>query len=425
MFQSFFKQLKNIFSDRGIVMKIVFVLVMFIVLRFLSSVPLPGVNTATLSQFLANNQLFSFLSIFSGGGLSIMSIMSLGVGPYITASIIMQVLTYVIPSLKEMYHEGGEIGRAQFNQYSRYLSVAFALIQSFGILALLRSQGVFTDGSSFVLIQNMIILTAGSFLTLWIADLISEFGIGNGTSMIIFAGIVASIPGHIAQAIFTYDPSQIIWYILVILIIVIVIWVTVAINEAERRVQITYTRQAQPGGYITGGADTYLPLKLTLAGVIPLIFASSLLTLPQIFGQIATLVKSPVLTSIGRVLSAFQNNHLWYGIAYFVLVFLFTYFYAATVFDADSKAEQIQKAGGFIPGIRPGAATAEFIGNILSRITFFGAVFLALIAILPLILQNATGNTLFAIGGTSVLIAVSVVIDLVKKLSAQGTMREY
>jgi preprotein translocase subunit SecY len=398
---------------------------MFIVLRFLSAIPLPGVNAATLSQFLSNNQLFSFLSIFSGGGLSIMSIMSLGVGPYITASIIMQVLAYVVPSIKEMYHDGGEIGRAQVNQYSRYLSVLFSVLQGFGILALLRSQGVFTDTSLFSLIQNVIILTAGSFLTLWIADLISEFGIGNGTSMIIFAGIVASIPGHISQAMFTYDPSQIIWYVLVIAIIIVVVWITVAINEAERRVQITYTRQSQPGGYVTGGADTYLPLKLTLAGVIPLIFASSLLTLPQIFAQIASLTKSSVMTSIGNVLTQFQNNHLLYGIAYFVLVFLFTYFYAATVFDADSKAEQIQKAGGFIPGVRPGAATADFIGNILSRITFFGAIFLAAIAILPLILQNATGNTVFAIGGTSVLIAVSVVIDLIKKLSAQATMREY
>jgi preprotein translocase subunit SecY len=425
MLQSFFKQLKNIFSDRGIVFKILFVLVMFIVLRFLSAIPLPGVNAATLSQFLSNNQLFSFLSIFSGGGLSIMSIMSLGVGPYITASIIMQVLAYVVPSIKEMYHDGGEIGRAQVNQYSRYLSVLFSVLQGFGILALLRSQGVFTDTSLFSLIQNVIILTAGSFLTLWIADLISEFGIGNGTSMIIFAGIVASIPGHISQAMFTYDPSQIIWYVLVIAIIIVVVWITVAINEAERRVQITYTRQSQPGGYVTGGADTYLPLKLTLAGVIPLIFASSLLTLPQIFAQIASLTKSSVMTSIGNVLTQFQNNHLLYGIAYFVLVFLFTYFYAATVFDADSKAEQIQKAGGFIPGVRPGAATADFIGNILSRITFFGAIFLAAIAILPLILQNATGNTVFAIGGTSVLIAVSVVIDLIKKLSAQATMREY
>jgi len=230
MLQSFFKQLKNIFSDRGIVFKILFVLVMFIVLRFLSAIPLPGVNAATLSQFLSNNQLFSFLSIFSGGGLSIMSIMSLGVGPYITASIIMQVLAYVVPSIKEMYHDGGEIGRAQVNQYSRYLSVLFSVLQGFGILALLRSQGVFTDTSLFSLIQNVIILTAGSFLTLWIADLISEFGIGNGTSMIIFAGIVASIPGHISQAMFTYDPSQIIWYVLVIAIIIVVVWITVAIN---------------------------------------------------------------------------------------------------------------------------------------------------------------------------------------------------
>lgn len=425
MFQSFFKQLKNIFSDRGIVIKVLFVLGMFIVLRFLATIPLPGVNTAALSQFLTNNQLFSFLNIFSGGGLSVASITSLGVAPYITASIIMQLLTLVVPSFKEMYHEEGEIGRQKFTQYSRYLTVVFSFIQAFGILALLRSQNIFIAGDTLSMVQNIVILMSGSFLTLWLADLISEFGIGNGTSMIIFAGIVAGIPGQLAQAMFTYSPSQALWYIGVLVIIVLVILVTVTINESERRVAVTYTRQAQPGGYITAGADTHIPLKLTLAGVMPLIFASSLLTLPQIFSQVALIAKSPVLTNIGNVLTRFQNNHLWYSVVYFLLVFIFTYFYTATVFDADAMAERLQKSGGFIPGVRPGAATAEFVGNILSRITFFGALFLAAIAILPLILQNSTGNATFAIGGTSVLIAVSVVIDLIKKLSAQGTMREY
>lgn len=425
MFQSFFKQLKNILSDRGIIIKILFVLGMFIVLRFLATVPLPGVDRFALGQFISNNQLFSFLNIFSGGGLSVASIISLGVAPYITASIIMQLLTLVVPSLKEMYHEEGEIGRQKFTQYSRYLTVVFSFIQAFGILALLRSQNIFISGGAFSMVQNVLILMAGSFLTLWLADLISEFGIGNGTSMIIFAGIVASIPGHIAQGLFTYNAAQAIWYVVIIVIIVAVVLITVAINEAERRIAVTYTRQMQAGGYITGGADTHIPLKLTLAGVMPLIFASSLLTLPQIFSQLALLAKSPVLTNIGNTLTKFQNNHIWYGIAYFLLVFIFTYFYTATVFDADAMAEKLQKSGGFIPGVRPGSATAEFVGKILSRITFFGALFLSVIAILPLILQNSTGNATFAIGGTSVLIAVSVVIDLIKKLSAQGTMREY
>ena len=354
-----------------------------------------------------------------------MSIISLGVGPYITASIIMQLLTLVVPSLKEMYHEEGEIGRQKFTQYSRYLTVVFAFIQAFGILALLRTQNVFITATNTELLQNIVILMAGSFLTLWMADLISEFGIGNGTSMIIFAGIVASIPGHIGQALFTYEPSQMLWYGGILLIIIAVVWLTVTINEAERRVAVTYTRQMQAGGYITSGADTHIPLKLTLAGVMPLIFASSLLTLPQIFSQLALLAKSSVLTNIGNALTAFQNNHLWYGIVYFLLVFIFTYFYTATVFDADAMAERLQKSGGFIPGVRPGTATAELVGQILSRVTFFGALFLAVIAILPLILQNSTGNTTFAIGGTSVLIAVSVVIDLIKKLGAQASMREY
>lgn len=425
MFQSFFRQLKNIFSDRGIVFKVLFVLVMFIVLRFLSAIPLPGVNIAALGQFLQNNQFFSFLSMLSGGGLSSMSIIALGVGPYITASIIMQVLMHVIPSLKEMYHEEGEMGRQKFNRYSRYVTIVLAFVQGFGMLALLRTQNILLGTDMSLLIQNVIILMGGSFLTIWIGDLISEFGIGNGTSMIIFAGIVAGIPGYIAQGVFTYTPAQLFVYIGVVVLAIVIVWATVFFNEAERRVAVTYTRQSGPGGYVTGGADTHIPLKLTLAGVMPIIFASALLYINQMIAQVALIVKSDILTNIASALTRFQNNYLWYTIAYFILVFVFTYFYVATLFDADSMAERLQKSGGFIPGVRPGAPTAEFVGDVLARITFFGALFLAIIAVLPLILQNTTGNTVFAIGGTSVLIAVSVIIDLIKKLSAQATMREY
>ena len=424
MFSSFLHKIKLIAGDRGLVMKIAFVLGMFIVMRFLAAIPLPGIDKVALQQFFQNNQLFTFLNIFSGGGLSLMSIISLGVGPYITSSIIMQLSTLLFPTLKEMYHEEGELGRKKFNQYSRYLTVVFAFIQGFGILTLLRSQNIFLDYTIVSMIQNLIVLVAGSFLMLWIADLISEFGIGNGTSMVIFAGIVANIPGHISQAIFSYDPSQIFLYTGFMVMVFVMIWVTVSINEAERRVAVTYTKQSRDG-YTTGGADTHIPLKLTLAGVMPLIFAGSLLTLPQIFSQLATLSHSDVLKSIGVALTRFQNNHLWYAIAYFVLVFVFTYFYTAVTFDADSMAERLQKSGAFIPGVRPGVSTAEYVGRVLSRITLFGGLFLAVIAVLPLVLQNATGNTVFALGGTSVLIAVSVIIDVIKKLSAQASMREY
>lgn len=424
MFQSFFHKLKLIFSDRGLVTKILFVLGMFILMRLLTTIPLPGVDTTALNKFFANNQLFAFLNIFSGGGLSMMSIVALGVGPYITSSIILQLLTMVIPRLKELYHESGEQGRQKFTQYSRYLTVVFALIQGFGIISILRTQNIFIDTTTIVLIQNIIILMGGSFLTLWIADLISEFGIGNGTSMVIFLGIVANIPGHISRALFSYEPSQLIMYVMILLVIAVSIWFTVAINEAERRVPVTYTKQSR-NGITTGGADTHIPLKLTLSGVMPIIFAGSLLTLPQILASLATLSKNGVLQSIGDALTRFQNNQLVYGIVYFVLVFLFTYFYTAVTFDTTATADRLQKGGAFIPNVRPGVPTAEFLGTVLSRITLYGGLFLATIAVLPLILQSITGNTNFAIGGTSILIAVSVVVDLIKKLSAQADMREY
>ena len=424
MFQSFFRKIKLILSDRGLVTKLVFVLIMFIVLRFLTTVPLPGIDTAALTKFLNNNQLFAFLNIFSGGGLTAMSIVALGVGPYITSSIILQLLTMVIPRLKELYHESGEQGRQNFSQYSRYLTVVFAFIQGFGIISILKSQGIFVETSSLVVIQNIIVLMGGSFLTLWIADLISEFGIGNGASMVIFLGIVATIPKHFSQALFSYEPTQLFTYAGVVISIVAMLWLTVAINEAERRVPVTYTKQSR-NGITTGGADTHIPLKLTLAGVMPIIFAGSLLTLPQIIAQFATVSNSSLLQTIGNGLTRFQNNQLAYGIVYFVLVFLFTYFYAAVTFDTTATADRLQKGGAFIPNVRPGTATAEFLGVILSRITLYGGFFLATIAVLPLILQNVTGNSSFAIGGTSILIAVSVVIDLIKKLSAQADMREY
>ncbi len=424
MFQSFFRKIKLILSDRGLVTKLLFVLLMFIVMRLLTTIPLPGVDSVALTKFLGNNQLFAFLNIFSGGGLSMMSIVALGVGPYITSSIILQLLTVVVPRLKELYHESGEIGRQKFTQYSRYLTVVFAFIQGFGIISILRSQNIFVDTSTIVLIQNIVVLMGGAFLTLWVADLISEFGIGNGASMVIFLGIVANIPGHISRSLFSYEPSQMLMYAMVVLVIIIAIWFTVSINEAERRVPVTYTKQSR-NGVTTGGADTHVPLKLTLAGVMPIIFAGSLLTLPQIIAQLTSLSGSTLLQSISSALTRFQNNQLAYGIVYFVLVFLFTYFYTAVTFDTTATADRLQKGGAFIPNVRPGAPTAEFLGVVLSRITLYGGFFLATIAVLPLILQNITGNTTFAIGGTSILIAVSVVVDLIKKLSAQADMREY
>lgn len=419
------KTIQAIFSDRGLRNRILFVIAILILTRVLAAIPIPGIDVSNLANFLKGNQLFGLLNIFTGGGISSFSIVMLGVGPYITGSIIMQLMTVLSPRLKEMYQEEGDAGRRRFVQYGRLISLPLAILQGFALITLLTRQNVIPHMGTSAMIMNILIVTAGTMLMMWLGEQINERGIGNGVSLIIFAGIIAAIPQHIGQYFLTFDVSQIPTLVVIFILSIVVIGGVVYVTEAERPVPVTYARQTRTG---TGGAlgvSTYLPLRLNQAGVVPIIFAISILLFPQLIGQLLATSSQVSLQSLARTVNSLLANHWVYGGLYFFLVVSFTYFYTAVMFDPEKTADNLQKNGAFIPGFRPGLATAEHIGYVLGRITFFGAVFLGLVAVLPVIVQATTGLTAIQVGGTSLLIAVSVVLDVIKKIDAQLSMREY
>ncbi len=424
MWESFVRKLKLIVEDESLRKRILFVLAALVVFRFLAAIPIPGINAAELNAFLENNQFLGLLNVFSGGGFSNLSIVMLGVGPYITASIVMQLMTILIPSLKEMYQEEGDAGRMRFMQYSRYLTVPLAFVQAFGFILLLQQNGIVPNLTLAQLFTNMTVIAAGSILLMWIGELISEFGIGNGVSLIIFAGIVSRIPRDLSQLAFSFDPSQIPAFVGFAAAAMLIMAGVVFITEAERPIPVTYARRVR-GTKVLGGISTYLPLRVNQAGVIPIVFALSILLFPQ---MIATFLEKSSVVFIASVANAVVNglaNQWVYGILYFLLVVVFTYFYTAITFEPHQVAKNLQKNGAFIPGVRPGGTTAEYLGNIITRITLVGALFLGCLAVLPLILKGITGITAITIGGTALLIVVSVVLDVVKKIDAQTSIREY
>lgn len=422
--QNFWNKMKLIWTDTSLRKRVLFVFFALIIFRLLASIPIPGIDTVELNRFLANNQFFGILNIFSGGGLSNLSVIMLGVGPYITGSIIMQLLTIMVPSLKRIYHEEGEAGRKKFAQYGRLLTVPLAAIQGFSLLFLLEKQNILVNLTAFDRITNIFMVIAGSVFLMWIGELVSEFGIGNGVSLIIFAGIVARLPAWISQHIFTFDVSQVPLYLAFIVVGALILAGIVLVTEAERPIPVTYAKRVR-GTKMYGGGSTYLPLRVNQAGVIPIIFALSILLFPQMIGTFLSRYSNAVVAKIAHVLVSFTQTSVLYAVLYFIFVFLFTYFYTAVTFDPEALSTNLQKNGAFIPGIRPGLSTSQYISKVLSRITLLGAVFLGVVAILPLIMQFITGNTSFALGGTSVLIVVSVVLDLIKKVDAQTSMREY
>ncbi|MBI2035067.1 MAG: preprotein translocase subunit SecY [Candidatus Liptonbacteria bacterium] len=417
----------NIFRIPDLRKKILVVLGILIVFRVLAAVPIPGVDATALEQFFGSSQLFSFLNIFSGGGLSNLSIAMLGVGPYITATIIMQLLTMIFPNLKKIYYEEGEQGRAKFNRISRYLTVPLAALQGYGFLNLLTSQGVLPALTplSFEMLSNVLIVTAGSMVLVWLGELISEQKIGNGVSLIIFAGIVSQLPQSVAQAFSTYTTSDIPTYAAFVIVSIVVIAGVVFIQQGERKIPVSYARRIR-GNKIYGGVASYLPLKVNQAGVIPIIFAISILLFPQFFAQIIAAIISPELGSkVIDLVNRFLANQILYGSFYFVLVVAFTYFYTAVTFDPQEISKNLQKSGGFIPGIRPGESTGQFLAKIINRITLFGAIFLGAIAVLPILTQSLLGAGSFSIGGTSLLIVVAVALETMQQLDSQLTIREY
>lgn len=422
--KAFFEKFSLVLNDRVLRKRILFTLGALVVFRLLAVIPIPGVDAFKLEGFITSNQFLGLLNIFSGGGLANLSIMMLGVSPYITASIIMQLLTIMSPRLKAMYQEEGELGRKKFSQYSRLLTVPLAVIQGYGFLALLKSQGIIGSFTLYEFAINLIVITAGSILLMWIGELISEFGIGNGVSLIIFSGIVAGLPASIARFQFAFDVSQIPMYLALLVGTIFIILGVVIVTEAERPIPITYAKRVR-GMKVYGGISTYLPLRVNQAGVIPIIFALSILLFPQMIFNFLANVQNSLVQDISRTALSWLANGWIYAALYFFLVFVFTYFYTAVTFDPENIATNLQKSGAFIPGVRPGQSTSEHVARILTRLTLVGALFLGFIAVLPLAVKASTGITSFAIGGTALLIVVSVVIDLIKKIDAQISIREY
>ena len=423
--QKFIHKLKIAFTDKSIRNRILFVLMALAIFRALAAIPIPGIDQVVLEQFFSNNDFLGMMNIFSGGGLANLSIVMLGVGPYITASIIMQLSTVMSPALKSMYSEDGESGRAKFQQYGRLLTLPLAILQGFGFLTLLQSQGVISGLSSFEFAVNVILVVAGSMLLMWVGELVTEFGIGNGVSIIIFAGIVAGIPQTISQLAFAFsDPSQLPLYVGFVFIALAIVYAVVVMTEAERPVPITYAKQSR-GTKTYGGSQSYLPLRLNQAGVIPIIFALSILLFPQMILNILSAFDISWVPGALAVVNALTANQIIYGITYFVLVFLFTFFYTAVTFDPDQISKNLQRNGAFIPGIRPGAHTSQYLGNVITRLTLVGAGFLGFIAVFPVGMTVFTGLTSLAIGGTALLIVVNVVLDLIRKIDAQVSLREY
>lgn len=421
---NFIQKIKIVIHDASLRKRILFIFFILVIFRILATIPIPGVDILKLKEFFVNNQFLGLLNIFSGGGLSNLSIVMLGVGPYITAAIIMQLLTIMIPRLKALYHEEGEAGRRKFAQYSRLLTPPLALVQGFGLMTLLARQDILINLTAIDKITSLFIIMAGSVLLMWLGELISEFGIGNGVSILIFAGIVATIPRQVGQLVFTFDVSQIPLYLGFLATAILIVAGVVYMTEAERPIPVTYAKRVR-GTKMYGGVSTYLPIRINQAGVMPIIFALSILLFPQMLATVFSGIDNIIFQKLSQFLTIFSQTQWLYALVYFALVFLFTYFYTAVTFDPESLSTNLQKSGAFIPGVRPGPKTAAYISKILGRITLLGGLFLALIAILPLGMQAITGLTAFAIGGTALLIVVAVVLDVIKRVDAQIAMREY
>lgn len=414
----------QIFKRPDLRNKVLFIFFLLAVSRLVSSIPIPAVDASQLKDFFAQNQFFGLISSFTGGSLSTLSIAMLGLGPFITGSIIMQLLTMIFPALEQMYKYEGEAGRMKFNQYSRLLTVPLSALQGYGFLVLLARQNIIGHLSPIDWVAAISVIAAGSVFLMWLGELISEKNLGNGVSLLILAGIVSGFPAAIQQTLFTFDMSQLFTYIGFVIVALVVIVGVIYISEAQRNIPINYARRVR-GMKMFGGVSTYLPMRVNNAGVIPIIFALSLLLFPGMLGSFFAGSSITIISKVATLFTDFVQNQLWYSLAYFFLVVLFTYFYTAVTFDPKSISENIQKQGGYIPGIRPGAMTAQFLNHLLNRVTLVGALFLGLIAVMPNIVQGVTGISTFTVGGTSILIVVSVALEIMKQVDAQLSMYEY
>lgn len=406
--------------------KILFVLGLLFIFRVAAHIPVPGVNLTALSNFFKSNQFLGLLNVFSGGGYDTFSVVMLGVGPYITSSIIFQLLTMIIPSLERLQKEG-ERGQEKINQWTRYLAVPLAALQGYGTITLIRrsSAAILPNLTPYQFTTALITITAGTIFLMWLGELISEKKIGNGISLMIFAGIVARVPSELQQTAAVFDSSKLVQTLVFAGLGLVTIFGVVFVTEAIRKIPVSYARRVR-GSQLVGGSDTFLPLRVNQAGVIPIIFAVSIVLMPSLVSQFFVNSPIPWLQHLASTtLRLFQQGGVLYDSLYFLLVFAFTYFYTAVVFQPNQIAENLQKQGGFIPGIRPGKQTADYLGYVTNRIILAGAFFLGVIAILPNLVQRFTGVTTLIVGGTSLLIVVSVVIETVKQVESQLIVRDY
>ncbi|MDP2656473.1 MAG: preprotein translocase subunit SecY [bacterium] len=403
---------------------VLFVIGMLIIFRFVAAIPLPGVDPVALKAFLDENPLLGLVSLFSGGGLERFSLLAIGIAPYITASIIIQLLTMIVPALERLSKEG-EYGKGKITQYTRYLTVPLAMIQGYGVIALLRqsSQQIFLNTDALSIAIMILTMTAGTIFMMWLGELISEKKVGNGISLLIFAGIVSGLPG-LLSSLQTIDSSQVVGVISFTAALLLLVAFIVFVADAQRNVPVQYAKQVR-GSRLTGGSETHLPLKINQAGMIPIIFAVSIILFPPTIAQFFLQARSTWVVHASEFVIRFFSNQLYNGIVFFVLVMAFTYFYTAIIFKPAEVAENIQKQGGFIPGIRPGSPTAEYLAKTMSKIVLPGALFLAVIATIPQVVQAGTGITNLSFSGASVLIVVGVVIEIFKQIKAQMTMRDY
>ena len=421
-----FQKLLLILKDKQLRNKILFVLALLAVSRLAANIPIPGIDLENLKNFFGQNEFFGLLNIFVGGAFSNLSIVMLGLVPYITSTIIIQLLTMIFPALEKMYKEEGEAGRAKFNHYGRILAVPLAVLQAYAMLMLFQSQKAIAHLSNLQMITFIITITGGALFLMWLGELITEKGIGNGVSILIFAGIVADTPSQIRQILLSWDSSKTVPYIAFFTIALVIIAGVVLVTEAKRNIPINYAKRVR-GNKMYGGGSSYLPINLNPAGVIPIIFALSILMFPTMIANFLATGGVSFMAGAAKAVSLFLKNVWVNGTLFFILVFLFTFFYTAVTFDPKSIATNLQKMGGFVPGIRPGESTAKFLQKILYRTLFIGALSLSLIAVMPSIIQGITGVMAFQflIGGTAILIVVSVVLDIWRQVKAQMEMRDY
>lgn len=418
------QKLRQILQNKELKKKLIFTATIFLVYRLLSHIPLPAIDVAKLTDLFASSQFLSLLNIFSGGTLSNFSVVAVGISPYITASIVLQLAAMVFPSLKEMQKDG-QSGQEKYNQYTRLLAVPLGVVQSISVLALLNSQGLMQASNPLQLIVMIMSLIAGSMIVMWLGELLSEYGIGNGISMILFAGIISQFPKAVTQALSVSSQDQWMTNLVFVAVFVAIIALVVFMNEAVRKLQIQYAKRMR-GGRVTGGQLTHLPIRVNVAGVMPIIFAVSVMLAPSFIGRLLVSSGQAALISVGQNLTIwFSQTNPIYMITYFLIVFVFTFFSALVFFNADDISKELKKSGAFVPGIRPGGPTKKYLEYVVTRISLVGAVFLGFIAIMPSLAQLFTGVSSLAVGGTSLLIVVSVVLETTKQIESMLVGQNY